>query len=88
MHKFVLSVKSDVLKLDAAQELKLFPSCKQRPGIISKVFLQWLVYIGGYCDALYPCQHILILIQMAKMVSYHSSLMIQLLFYFTPKALQ
>ena len=44
--KFSLSIKSDVLKLDATQELK---ACEQRPEIISRVFLQWLVYTSGNC---------------------------------------
>ena len=38
--------KFDVIKLDAAQLLKACPTCEQRPGIISKVFLQWSVYIS------------------------------------------
>ena len=70
-HKFILSIESNVLKLNAAQELKARSSCEQRPGITSWVFLQWSVYMGGYCYAQLSTfinyQHTLLLIQAAKM---------------------
>ena len=42
-----LSIKSDVLKLDAAQELKAVNKALGSYLVSS----QWLLYMGGYCDA-------------------------------------